>query len=57
MSTHTKATVGAIVLAVGGALIALYVPAGEARTQVLAAFGLAVGWLGFGKPGTVKAEP
>ncbi len=51
MNTKTKATVGAIVLAVGGILVAAYVPEGEARTTALTALGLVVGWLGFRKPG------
>ncbi len=52
MSTKTKSTVGACVLAVAGVLVAVYVPEGQ-RESVLTAIGLAVGWLGFRQPGTV----
>lgn len=51
MNTKTKATLGAIVSAVGGILVAVYVPEGEARATALAALGILVGWLGFKKPG------
>lgn len=51
MNTKTKATLGAILFAVGGVLVATYVPEGEARTTALTALGLACGWLGFRKPG------
>jgi outer membrane lipoprotein SlyB len=51
MNTKTKATLGAILAAVGGVLIASYVPEGEARTTALTALGLIAGWLGFAKPG------
>lgn len=51
MNTKTKATLGAILAAVGGILVATYVPEGEARATALSALGLVVGWLGFRKPG------
>ncbi len=52
MNTKTKSTLGAILLAAGGVLVATYVPEGEARTSALTGLGLLVGWLGFRKPGT-----
>lgn len=51
MNTKTKATLGAILFAVGGVLVAAYVPEGETRTTALAALALVTGWLGFKKPG------
>ncbi len=51
MNTKTKSTLGAIVLAVAGVLVSLYVPV-ESREEVLVTCGLLVGWLGFRKPGT-----
>ena len=51
MSIQTKSTIGAIVLAVAGVLVSVYVPAGE-REATLTGIALLVGWLGFRKPGT-----
>jgi len=52
MNTKTKATLGALILAVGGVLASAYIPESEARTTALASLALVVGWLGFRKPGT-----
>jgi hypothetical protein len=54
MNTKTKTLLGAIILAVGGVLVATYVPEGEARTSALTGLGLLVGWLGFAQPGQSK---
>ncbi len=57
MNTKQKAILGAIILAVGGILIATYVPEGEARTTALTGLGLVVGWLGLRQPGTEPSGP
>jgi len=54
LTTKQKSTVGAIVLAVAGVLVATYVPEGE-RESALTGLALLVGWLGFGQPGTKDA--